>query len=253
MIAQTRRIFVIALASIWCLTIISGSFLSVNAQQPDSNRLPILLIHGYDEGSNIWNSWIGWLGGNNFSNVYPITFQFNDLCGSSEQHAMELNSIVDGILSTTGYEKVNIVAHSKGGLDARWYIATSGSTDKVANLIMIGTPNAGSQAAFFDLTGCPFGSDIDLFPGSIATQVVDQPQSTNYYTIAGNWMPTGACWWSSDPGNCAIPGEDDRLVAVDSVESSPDYIPLGPPLPYDHFQLLAHRDVYERALPILDR
>jgi triacylglycerol lipase len=126
MIAQARIICAIALASIWCVTIISSSFLSVNAQQPDSNRLPILLIHGYGEDSSIWNSWGGWLGGDHFSKVYPITFQFNDRCGSAEQHATELNSIVDRILSTTGYEKVNIVAHSKGGLDARWYIATSG-------------------------------------------------------------------------------------------------------------------------------
>ena len=96
----------------------------------------------------------------------------DDRCGLTEEHAMELKNIVDKILSETHSEKVNIVAHSKGGLDARWYIANS-DPDKVANLIMIGTPNAGSPGAFVDITGCPFGSDIDLFPGSLATQVVD--------------------------------------------------------------------------------
>jgi pimeloyl-ACP methyl ester carboxylesterase len=254
MIAQTRRISAIALASIWCLTIISGSSLSVNAQQPDSNRLPILLIHGYGENSNIWNSWRGWLGGDHFSKVYPITLQ-DDECGSAQQHATELKNIIDRILSETGYEKVNIVAHSKGGLDARWYIASS-SIDKVANLIMIGTPNAGSPAALWDFTGCPFGSDSDLFPGSPATQVVDRPQSTNYYTIAGNWLPNNLCpiglLWIPNGGNCFIPGPDDGLVAVYSVKSSPEYIPLGT-FPYYHTDLVKQRDVYERALPILDR
>ena len=62
------------------------------------------------------------------------------------------------------------------------YIAHGGA-DKVANLIMIGTPNSCSPAAWIDITGCPFGSDRDLFPGSAATQIVDQPQSTHYYTI----------------------------------------------------------------------
>jgi hypothetical protein len=66
-------------------------------------------------------------------------------------------------------------------------------------------------------------------------------------------MLVDICWWGLDGGSCFIPGEDDTLVAVDSVESSPDYIRLGQPLPYDHFQLLEHRNVYERALPILDR
>jgi pimeloyl-ACP methyl ester carboxylesterase len=250
MIEQTRMICVIA--SIWCLTIISGSFLSVNAQ-PDSNRLPILLIHGYGEDSRIWNSWRGWLGGDHFSKVYSITFH-DDLCGSAEEHAKELKTIVDGILRSTGNEKVDIVAHSKGGLDARWYIAHSG-IDKVANLIMIGTSNAGSPAALWDFTGCPLGSDSDLFPGSAATRVVDRPQNTHYYTIAGNWLPDNLCWmgffWLADGGSCIIPGNDDALVGVGSVRSSHDYIPLGHPLPYDHFQLLRHRDVYERALPIL--
>jgi pimeloyl-ACP methyl ester carboxylesterase len=196
------------------------------------------------------------LGGDQFSKVYPITFQLDDKCGSAEQHAIELRNIVDRILSGTDQQKVNIVAHSKGGLDARWYIAKS-SVDKVANLIMIGTPNAGSPAALWDFTGCPFGSDSDLFPGSSATRVVDRPQSTNYYTIAGDWMPDNMCWVGlllvPDGGNCIIPGADDGLVAVGSVESSPDYIPLGQLVPYYHMQLLEHRDVYERSLLILER
>jgi hypothetical protein len=78
------------------------------------------------------------------------------------------------------------------------------------------------QRAFLDITGCPFGSG--LFPGSPATQVVDRPQSTNYYTITGNWMPNNVCLVGfllvPDGGNCFIPGPDDRLVAVGSVESS---------------------------------
>ena len=91
MISHIGRICIIALASIWCLTITSGSFLSVNAQ-PNSNRLPILLIHGYGEDSSVWNSWRYWLGANNFSSVYPITFS-NDKCGSVEEHATELLSL----------------------------------------------------------------------------------------------------------------------------------------------------------------
>src|SRR5215203_2600804 len=117
MISQIGRIYVIALTSIWCLSIISCLFLSVNAQQPDSNRLPILLIHGYAETSSLWNSWIVWLEDDHFSKVYPITFNNDDQCGSTEQHATELRNKVDRILSETGKEKVNIVAHSKGGLD----------------------------------------------------------------------------------------------------------------------------------------
>lgn len=254
MIAHTGRICIIVLASIWCLTITSGPFLSVNAQ-PNSNRLPILLIHGYGEDSSIWNSWIHWLGAGPSSKVYSVTFH-NDKCGSVAEHAIELNGIVNKILHDTGGNNVNIVAHSKGGLDARSYIAHS-TVDKVANLIMIGTPNSGSTAAWVDITGCPFGSDKDLFPGSAATEVRDRPESTNYHTIVGNYLPDDMCWLGlipyHDGGNCFIAGKDDFLVPVDSAASSPllHYASLGQ-FPYDHFALLIHRDVFNRALPVLN-
>ena len=41
---------------------------------------------------------------------------------------------------------------------------------------MIGTPNSGSPVSVWYFTGCPPGSDSDLFPGSAATLVVDRPR-----------------------------------------------------------------------------
>jgi len=123
---------------------------------------------------------------------------------------------------------------------------------------MIGTPNSGSSAAWVDITGCPFGSDRDLLPGSAATRVVDQPQSTHYYTIVGDYLPDNICWIGlipyHDGGNYFIPGKDDLLVPVYSAESSPllQYTRLGQPLPYDHFALLKHRNVFEKTIPILN-
>jgi pimeloyl-ACP methyl ester carboxylesterase len=259
MVKLTVKTSVIILASILYLTTASCLSFSVNAQQqPISNNLPVLLIHGYNENPNIWDSWKNWLQADGFSNVYAISFH-DDKCGSVVDHAAELTGIVNKILHNTGSQKVNIVAHSKGGLDARWYMAHGGGADKVANLIMIGTPNSGSPAAVWDITGCPLGSDKDLLPGSAATQVADRSQSAHYYTIAGNWRPNQLCptsmfgGWVPDGGNCLIPGKDDLFVSVDSAAASPHshYIPLGPPFPYDHFALLTHRDVFDKTLPKL--
>jgi triacylglycerol lipase len=44
-------------------------------------------------------------------------------------------------------ERVNIIAHSMGGLDARWAISRLGLGDKVASLVTIGTPHHGSPLA----------------------------------------------------------------------------------------------------------
>ena len=245
-------LMMLAIELLLLLAVINGSFSYAIAPAID-DHLPIVLIHGYAQDYTVWNTWVRWLEKDNFSNIYPIRFQHDDDCGSAQQHASELRDIIDSISKATGHEQVNIVAHSKGGLDARGYLATG--THKVANLIMIGTPNAGSMAAYWDATSC-LGAADDLFPGSQATLVKNHPENTNYLTIAGNWLPD--IWCPSpvgiipDGGNCLIYGEDDGLVAVKSVMSSPEYMPLGE-FPYDHFNLLRQRDVYETALTVLDR
>jgi triacylglycerol lipase len=52
-------------------------------------------------------------------------------------------------LRTLPVERVNIIAHSMGGLDARYAIARLAAGDKVASLITIGTPHFGTPLADF--------------------------------------------------------------------------------------------------------
>jgi triacylglycerol lipase len=44
-------------------------------------------------------------------------------------------------------ERVNLIAHSMGGLDARYAIAKLGLADKIASLVTIGTPHHGTPLA----------------------------------------------------------------------------------------------------------
>jgi hypothetical protein len=104
--------------------------------------------------------------------------------------------------------KINIVGHSKGGLDARIFLDITDTKD-IANLIMIGTPNAGSIVAETNNACSPAVSDSR--PRANATKAIINP-NTKYYTIAGDWMPL-------IHGNPMIPGNDDGLTPVDSVES----------------------------------
>jgi triacylglycerol lipase len=61
--------------------------------------------------------------------------------------AHQLASQIDKVLEETGASKVNIVAHSMGGLDARYLISSLGYGDKVASLTSIATPHQGSLVA----------------------------------------------------------------------------------------------------------
>ena len=81
----------------------------------NSTTLPVLLIHGHMEDATVWNKWVDLLKKDGIS-AYPITFkQSDDKCGSAAEHAKELSNIIRQIKKETGQNKVNIVAHSKGG------------------------------------------------------------------------------------------------------------------------------------------
>ena len=181
------------------------------------------------EGASVWNKWINLLKVDGISTVYPITFkQSDDKCGSGAEHAKELSNIIGQIKKEIGQNKVNIVGHSKGGLDARVYLANN--TKDVANLIMIGTPNAGSPLAQTSEICTP--AVYDLRPGAAATEVKMNP-NTKYYTIAGDWNPdSGNCQLTpvipmEQSGFSNLPKPNDGMVPLSSVESQDYFINLG--------------------------
>ena len=194
----------------------------------NSSTLPVLLIHGYMADASVWNKWVDLLKKDGIS-AYPVTFkQSDDKCGSAAEHAKELSKIIGQIKDETGQNKVNIVGHSKGGLDARVYLANE--TKDVANLIMIGTPNAGSPLAESIEVGTP--AVYDLRPGAAATEVKMNP-NTKYYTIAGEWNPQLENYQLltffsfEQSGFSSLPIPNDGMVPLSSVESQDYFINLG--------------------------
>jgi pimeloyl-ACP methyl ester carboxylesterase len=183
------------------LTIFGSAFLNpVNGQTlcdngnivQSSTALPVILVHGYAEDSSVWSTWEQLLAQDNIP-FCTITFHQSstpngDECGSAADHATELAQIVQEVKNMTGQDKVNIVAHSKGGLDARVYLANTNTAD-VPNLIMIGTPNEGDpiedQLNLFDPC-TPAADDLKTFaPDTMA----GENTHTHYYNIDGNWKP----------------------------------------------------------------
>ena len=67
--------------------------------------------------------------------------------GKIETNAVQLKTYIEEILKESNAEKVNIVAHSKGGLDTRYMIDTLGLREKVASVTFLCTPHKGSQIA----------------------------------------------------------------------------------------------------------
>lgn len=74
-----------------------------------------------------------------------VHFGEQDCWASTETNARALCERIDAILSETGAKKVNILAHSKGGLEARMAASSLGYGDRIASITMIGTPHRGSK------------------------------------------------------------------------------------------------------------
>jgi triacylglycerol lipase len=207
-------------------------------QQTEEKPLPVLLVHGYAEDAAVWKKWEDMLRKDGIL-YFTVTFKdSDDKCGSAKQHATELEKMVQNIEEESGSQKINIVGYSKGGLDARIFLDITDTKD-IANLIMIGTPNAGSIVAETNNVCSP--AVFDMRPGANATKAVINP-NTKYYTIAGDWMPL-------THGNPMIPGNDDGLVPVDSVESQQYFQRLGRS-EHGHAELLSEEE-YQMSKDIL--
>ena len=215
-----------------------GQNQSEGQQQSEKQLLPVLLIHGYVEDAAVWKKWEDMLRKDGIQ-FFTVTFKdSDDKCGSAEQHAKELEKRVQDIKQQSGAQKINIVGHSKGGLDARVFLDITDTTD-VANLIMIGTPNAGSPAAETNDACAP--AIFDFRPGANATRAEMNP-NIKYYTITGDWLP-------AVQGNPAIPGHDDGLVPVESVETEGYFQSLGR-TEHGHAELLQEQE-YNMAKDVL--
>lgn len=67
--------------------------------------------------------------------------------GTIEQRAEAWGERLEVILEATGAERVNLIAHSMAGLDARWLVSITGWHARVASITTISTPHRGSYLA----------------------------------------------------------------------------------------------------------
>jgi uncharacterized alpha/beta hydrolase family protein len=237
----------------------------VYAQQ--SKPLPVLLIHGYNSAASVWTDWDKFLTNSQIPHK-AVTFPLNDECGSAQDHATQLQKIVEDYRKKMHVDKINIVAHSKGGLDTRIYLSNNISNDAIANFIMIGTPNKGSpvEDEFYLTDKCtPAASDLKTTSNiaKSAESEIHNPH-TVYYTIAGNWthdyipfttydnncLEPDITWLNSQyVGKSLIKGPSDGLVPLWSSEIKNEYKPLGE-IDKCHTRLL-NDESYKLAEPIL--
>lgn len=120
-----------------------------------ATRYPVLLVHGvFFRDTALLNYW-GRIPAELQRNGATIYYGEHQSAASVPDSARELTARIRHIVETTGCGKVNVIAHSKGGLDMRYAIARCGAAPFVASLTTINTPHRGCGFADYLLTNIP--------------------------------------------------------------------------------------------------
>ncbi len=118
-------------------------------------KYPILFVHGvFFRDFKYLNYW-GRIPEEIIKNGGKVFYGNHQSAASVKDCGEEIAARIREIVSKTGCEKVNIIAHSKGGLDSRYAIAKCGVGDMAASLTTINTPHRGCIFAEYLLTKLP--------------------------------------------------------------------------------------------------
>lgn len=118
-------------------------------------KYPILLVHGvFFRDFKHFNYW-GRIPEELSKNGARLFYGNHQSASSVADSAAELTDRIKEILAETNCEKVNVIAHSKGGLDCRYAISKCGADKYVASLTTVNTPHRGCAFADYLLEKIP--------------------------------------------------------------------------------------------------
>ena len=106
-------------------------------------RVPVVLVHGYVCNHRIWDDTIAALR----AAGHPVlAVDLEPLFASIDTYAKIVDAAVNEICQKSGSSQVALVGHSMGGLVIRAWMRAHGAS-KVAKVLTLGTPHAGTKIA----------------------------------------------------------------------------------------------------------
>ena len=110
-------------------------------------KYPIILVHGIILKDFLHFKAFGKIEKILKNAGYHVYTADHDGLGTIQSNAEQLKCFVNRVLSIEGVDRVNLIAHSKGGLDSLYMIDRLSMSDKVASLTFLCTPHKGSPIA----------------------------------------------------------------------------------------------------------
>jgi triacylglycerol lipase len=143
---------------------------------------PILFVHGYTETATVWNTMIGRFEKDGYAKAALSAYSYNT-SQSNKIDAEEVKTKVEALLKATGATKVDIIAHSMGSLNSRYYIKNLGGEAKVDDWVSLGGPNHGTEFANF----CASTSCVEMRVGSTFLKELNATDETPGAVTYGTW------------------------------------------------------------------
>lgn len=211
-------------------------------------KYPILLVHGvFFRDISLLNYW-GRIPGELKRNGATVYYGEQESAATVEFCAKQIAQRIEKIVTETGCEKLNVIAHSKGGLDTRYAISHFGADKYVASLTTINTPHTGCEFAQYLFYKMPekarqflakryndalsyMGDENPDFLGAVKDLTADNCRKINeitpdsadvYYQSFGSKMPKAS--GGKFPLNFSyhlvkhFDGENDGLVSTDAMK-----------------------------------
>ncbi len=205
---------------LWC-TSIDWAALSIKVAKP------VVMVHGILSSGDTWSGqWVPQLGLLGLPNTNELNMGSLE---SIKDNSAKIAKVVASSEARWGVDKVNLVCHSKGGLDSRDYAEAANDVDR---LVQLGTPNAGSPLADFvqgtlvGLIGVVPTAIVNSLAGSAGLELTRpsmkfyndhhgiNPQ-VEYTALAGDYIAD--CFFCLDRLLLAITGPGDTIVPIPSV------------------------------------
>lgn len=110
-----------------------------------ATRYPLVLLHGIGfRDLQYFNYW-GRIPKELTRNGALVYYGHQEAWGTIENNAAAIKTTIEKVMEENHCDKVNIIAHSKGGLDARYLISGLHMEDHIASLTTMSTPHHGSE------------------------------------------------------------------------------------------------------------
>lgn len=145
---------------------------------------PILFVHGWSESSSVWKTMIANFEKDGYAKSELSAYSYNSNTSNKTLAETEVKSRVEALKKATGAAKVDIIAHSMGSLNTRWYIKfVSGGEANVDDWVSLGGPNHGTDTANF----CFSAACVEMRIGSTFLSELNAGDETPGVVSYGTW------------------------------------------------------------------